>query len=214
MEKILEPGEELPESWATAGTTGYDALAEVDGVLVDPAGEPALTALDTELAGGPVDYARLVHDCKREVTDGMLGSEVARLVRVIGELPGIEPEPADRGPGRAAGELPGLPQLPARRPGAPRRDRRRRPRRAVPTWSRPWTALHPVLAQAGTEAATRFEQTSGPVMAKGVEDSAYYRWARLRRAQRGGRRPRAVRPHGRGVPRRAAAPRWSGARSR
>jgi (1->4)-alpha-D-glucan 1-alpha-D-glucosylmutase len=40
-------------------------------------------------------------------------------------------------------------------------------------------ALHPVLAQAGTEAATRFEQTSGPVMAKGVEDSAYYRWARF-----------------------------------
>jgi (1->4)-alpha-D-glucan 1-alpha-D-glucosylmutase len=40
-------------------------------------------------------------------------------------------------------------------------------------------ALHPVLSQAGTEAATRFEQTSGPVMAKGVEDSAYYRWARF-----------------------------------
>ena len=40
-------------------------------------------------------------------------------------------------------------------------------------------ALHPVLAQAGTEAATRFEQTSGPVMAKGVEDSAYYRWSRF-----------------------------------
>ena len=51
VEKILEPGEELPESWRTAGTTGYDALAEVDEVLIDPAGEAALTALDTELAG-------------------------------------------------------------------------------------------------------------------------------------------------------------------
>jgi (1->4)-alpha-D-glucan 1-alpha-D-glucosylmutase len=40
-------------------------------------------------------------------------------------------------------------------------------------------ALHPALAAAGSEAATRFEQTSGPVMAKGVEDSAYYRWARF-----------------------------------
>ena len=40
-------------------------------------------------------------------------------------------------------------------------------------------ALHPVLSQAGTEAATRFEQTSGPVMAKGVEDTAYYRYARF-----------------------------------
>ncbi len=54
------PGEDLPESWRTAGTTGYDALAEVDDVLIDPAGEFALTALDTELAGGAVDYARLV----------------------------------------------------------------------------------------------------------------------------------------------------------
>ena len=72
-------------------------------VLVDPAGEAALTALDTELAGRPVDYAELVHDCKREVTDGMLGSEVARLVRVIGELPGIDAGAADRGAGRAAG---------------------------------------------------------------------------------------------------------------
>ena len=36
VEKILEPGEELPERWRTAGTTGYDALALIDRVLVDP----------------------------------------------------------------------------------------------------------------------------------------------------------------------------------
>ena len=38
VEKILEPGETLPTSWATAGTTGYDALAELDRVLTDPPG--------------------------------------------------------------------------------------------------------------------------------------------------------------------------------
>ena len=38
VEKILEPGEELPD-WPVAGTTGYDALAEVCGVFVDPAAE-------------------------------------------------------------------------------------------------------------------------------------------------------------------------------
>jgi (1->4)-alpha-D-glucan 1-alpha-D-glucosylmutase len=147
-------------------------------VLVDPAGEAALTALDTELAGRPVDYAQLVHDCKREVTDGMLGSEVARLVRVIGELPGVDAAQQTEALAELLASLPGLPQLPARRPRAPRRHGGRRPRAP----SRPGAAvdaLHPVLAQAGTEAATRFEQTSGPVMAKGVEDSAYYRWARF-----------------------------------
>ncbi len=178
VEKILEPGEDLPESWRTAGTTGYDALAEVDQLLIDPAGEEALTALDTELSGEAVDYERLVHDCKREVTDGMLGSEVARLVRVIGELPGID----------AAQQTEALAELLAAFPvyrsylpdGREHLDatvaavRERRPDLADAV-----DALHPVLSQAGTEAATRFEQTSGPVMAKGVEDSAYYRWARF-----------------------------------
>jgi (1->4)-alpha-D-glucan 1-alpha-D-glucosylmutase len=178
VEKILEPGEELPEDWACAGTTGYDALAEVDGVLVDPAGEAALTALDTELSGGAVDYPQLVHDCKREIADGMLGSEVARLMRVIGALPGVE----------AAEQREALTELlawfPVYRSYLPDgrlyldvtvagvRERR-------PDLASALDALHPVLSQAGTEAATRFEQTTGPVMAKGVEDTAYYRWARF-----------------------------------
>ncbi|MGY2075320.1 malto-oligosyltrehalose synthase [Blastococcus sp. SYSU DS0828] len=183
VEKILEPGEDLPESWATAGTTGYDALAEVDEVLVDPAGEPALTALDTELAGRRVDYAQLVHDCKREVTDGMLGSEVARLVRVIGALGGAGGGAVDREQEtEALAEL--LASFPVYRSYLP--DGREHLDRTVaavrerrPDLAPALEALHPVLSQAGTEAATRFEQTSGPVMAKGVEDSAYYRWARF-----------------------------------
>jgi (1->4)-alpha-D-glucan 1-alpha-D-glucosylmutase len=183
VEKILEPGEELPEGWATAGTTGYDALTEVDRVLVDPAGEPALTALDTELAGHAVDYAELVRLCKREVTDGMLGSEVARLVRVVGELGGpgggaITTEQQTE----ALAEL--LATFGVYRSYLP--DGREHLDRAVvavrerrPDLVPAVDALYTVLSQPGTEAATRFEQTSGPVMAKGVEDSAYYRWSRF-----------------------------------
>ena len=54
VEKILEPGEELPSSWATAGTTGYDVLGLIDRVLTDPAGQPGLDALESRLRGGPV----------------------------------------------------------------------------------------------------------------------------------------------------------------
>ncbi len=178
VEKILEPGEELPEGWQTAGTTGYDALTEVDRVLVDPAGEPALTALDTELAGGAVDYAELVRSCKREVTDGMLGSEVARLQRIVGDLPGL---PADQVREALAELLAGFPVYRSYLPDGRRHldetvaaVKERRPD-LLPAVE----ALHPRLGQAGTELATRFEQTSGPVMAKGVEDSAYYRWSRF-----------------------------------
>ncbi|WP_448616554.1 malto-oligosyltrehalose synthase [Modestobacter sp. URMC 112] len=178
VEKILEPGEQLPASWAAAGTTGYDALAEVDEVLVDPAGGAALTALDTELAGKQVDYAQLVHDCKREVTDGILGSEVARLARIVGELPGVSPAELTEGLAELLASFPVyrsyLPDGREHLDGTVRAVRERRPDLADAV-----DALHPLLGAAGTELATRFEQTSGPVMAKGVEDSAYYRWARF-----------------------------------
>ena len=84
VEKILEPGEELPTSWATAGTTGYDALAELDRVLTDPAGQAPLDALEARLRGGPVDWHALIHDTKRAVADGILNSEVSRIVRELG----------------------------------------------------------------------------------------------------------------------------------
>jgi len=178
VEKILEPGEDLPEGWATAGTTGYDALAEVDGVLVDPAGEAAFTALDTEVAGHPVDYAQLVHDSKREVTDGILGSEVARLARLVGELPGVPAEQVTE----ALAELVAsfdvyrtyLPDGRSHLDATVTAVRERRPDLTAAL-----DGLHPLLGTPGTELATRFEQTSGPVMAKGVEDSAYYRWSRF-----------------------------------
>jgi (1->4)-alpha-D-glucan 1-alpha-D-glucosylmutase len=44
VEKILEPGEDLPGSWPVAGTTGYDRLGLISGLFVDPAGEAPLTA--------------------------------------------------------------------------------------------------------------------------------------------------------------------------
>jgi (1->4)-alpha-D-glucan 1-alpha-D-glucosylmutase len=51
VEKILAVDESLPASWPVDGTTGYDALREICGVFVDPAGEPALTELAHTLAG-------------------------------------------------------------------------------------------------------------------------------------------------------------------
>ena len=200
------PARSCRRAGATAGTTGYDALAEVDDVLVDPAGEAALTALDTELAGRTVDYAQLVHDCKREVTDGMLGSEVARLV--AGRSASCRASTGRAGPRRWPSCWPASRSTAATCPTAASTSTRRWPRSAsgVPTWRRPSTRLHPLLAQAGTEAATRFEQTSGPVMAKGVEDSAYYRWARFVALNEVGGDPARFGSDGRRVPRRAAAP--------
>ncbi|MDQ5855598.1 MAG: malto-oligosyltrehalose synthase [Actinomycetota bacterium] len=176
VEKILEPGEELPRSWPVEGTTGYDALAEVDGVLVDSAGETGFTALDTSLTGVRTDWAQLVHDCKLDVATGMLGSEVRRLA-------GLVPDITDH-PDVTAALAEVLACFPVYRSYLPdgvehldqalaaARNRR-------PDLHATLGALSPRLRDPADELAVRFQQTSGAVMAKGVEDTAYYRWTRF-----------------------------------
>ncbi|MFZ0120446.1 MAG: malto-oligosyltrehalose synthase [Pseudonocardiaceae bacterium] len=174
VEKILEPSEQLPASWPVAGTTGYDALAEVDGVLVDPAGEATLTALDTELTGVQTDWAQLVHDCKYDVATGMLGSELHRLAALAPALTDVSDALAE--------VLACFPVYRSYLPGhgaehldqALAAARHRRPDLALTL-----AALALRLRDPSDELAVRFQQTSGAVMAKGVEDTAYYRWTRL-----------------------------------
>lgn len=179
VEKILEPGERLLTSWATAGTTGYDALAHVDRVLTDPAGQAPLDALEARLRGGPVDWAEMVHDNKRAVADGILHSEVRRIVRDLRRhLPVV---PAFRAEDAVAELLACFPVYRSYLPDgrehlehAFAEARRRRPD-LVLTLGR----IEPWLFDADLAAAKRFQQTSGMVMAKGVEDCSFYRFSRL-----------------------------------
>ena len=181
VEKILEGDERMPQGWATEGTTGYDALGDVDRVLVDPAGEAPVTDLDTRLRGGePVDWAELIHDTKRAVADGILRSEVLRLDRQLAAAsPADEhlPEVAD-----AVAEL--LACFPVYRSYLPFGEAHLREAAELATRHRPDLAaqierLLPILADPEHPAAQRFQQTSGMVMAKGVEDTAFYRYTRL-----------------------------------
>jgi (1->4)-alpha-D-glucan 1-alpha-D-glucosylmutase len=178
VEKILHPGEELPRQWATDGTTGYDALALIDRVLTDPAGQPALDALESRLRGGPADWAQLVHDRKLDVATRSLRAETRRIVR---ELPDLLPEPAERLEDAVAEVLACfpvyrsyLPQGSAHLEEAVEGARSHRPDLAGVL-----DVLAPVLSDPEQPAALRFQQTSGMVMAKGVEDCAFYRSSRL-----------------------------------
>ena len=186
VEKILEPGEELAAAWNTEGTTGYDALAWIDRVLTDPAGRAPLDALETRLRGHEVDWHRLIHDTKRAVADGILHSEVNRITREVLAVPGFE-APTGGSIGSeavadAVGEL--LACFPVYRSYLPAGRghldeaftlaRRHRPDLGVTL-----DALAPVLSDPTADPALRFQQTSGMVMAKGVEDCAFYRFSRL-----------------------------------
>ena len=180
VEKILGPGEQLPARWATAGTTGYDAAALVDRLFVDPAGEEPLTALDDELRGSRMDWHQLTHDTKRAVADGMLASETARIARdasLLLDLP-VDPDVLRD----AVAEV--LACFPVYRSYLPDGREHLEAALADATERRPdlvvaLAALTPVLTDGATDAAQRFQQTSGMVMAKGVEDCAFFRWPRL-----------------------------------
>ncbi len=174
VEKILEPGEVLPPIWATEGTSGYDALAVVDRVLVAPQAEHALDVIDAELAGAPGEpWPRLIHGTKRMIADGILRSEVLRLARLI---PGV-PQADD-----AIAEL--LACFPVYRSYLPYGLHQLEEAAASARIYRPELAsavdaVAAVLADPAHPAAQRFQQTSGMVMAKGVEDTAFYRFNRL-----------------------------------
>jgi (1->4)-alpha-D-glucan 1-alpha-D-glucosylmutase len=172
VEKILEPGEEMPD-WPVAGTTGYDALAEVGGVFVDPGTEAFFDTLQHHLTGGETSWPDLVHETKLHAATTLLAAELARMARLA---PDIEGAP------RALAELAAC--FPVYRSYLPFGSRHLARARAEAGRRRP--QLIPALDQLTArlrnpddELAARFQQYTGAVMAKGVEDTAFYRWTRF-----------------------------------
>ncbi|MDG4831279.1 malto-oligosyltrehalose synthase [Solwaraspora sp. WMMD1047] len=172
VEKILEYGEELPD-WPVDGTTGYDALAQVCGVFVDPAGEPELTAFDTRFTGRATSWPELTHATKLAAATRLLAAELARLTRLAPEITGAAEALAE-----LAANFPvyrGYPPHGARQLAAARSEAGRR----RPDLAGALDALAARLRDPADELAARFPQYTGAVMAKGVEDTAYYRWSRF-----------------------------------
>ncbi|MCF8109029.1 MAG: malto-oligosyltrehalose synthase, partial [Desulfohalobiaceae bacterium] len=79
VEKILHPGEALPETWPVDGTTGYDFLNLAGGLFIDPAGEKPLTEFYAAFTLESADYPVLARGKKLQVLKELLGSDVNRL---------------------------------------------------------------------------------------------------------------------------------------
>jgi (1->4)-alpha-D-glucan 1-alpha-D-glucosylmutase len=172
VEKILEPGEELPP-WPVDGTTGYDALAEVCGVFVDTGTEAFFDTLQHHLTGGHPSWPDQVHDAKLAAATTLLAAELARLARLV---PEIESAP------RALAELAAC--FPVYRSYLPFGTRQLARARAEAGRRRPQLIasldrLTARLRNPDDELAARFQQFTGAVMAKGVEDTSFYRWTRF-----------------------------------
>lgn len=199
VEKILEPGEPLASEWPVAGTTGYDFLNMVNGLFVDPSSERVLTDFYGEFTGQPTNYRAVVRAKKLRVLEGLFHSELSWLEHLLEEIRRRRPlsdalrQQAVR---CALKEIigcfpvyrtylrPDTGTISARDRAVVQEAidaaRRRRPDIQPEAWRLIGDLL--LLQHTGryeSEFVWRFQQLTGPVMAKGVEDTAFYCFNRL-----------------------------------
>lgn len=205
VEKILEGAEQLPEDWRCAGTTGYDTLLRVGGVFVDPAGAAPLTSLLADVTGSGAGVEVLVEQAKREVVAHGQYAEANRLGELLARICQDDVRLRDhtrRALDDVVTEL--LVAMDRYRayvvPGEPAPVTSQKVIEAACERARAHLPEHQhdtldlvrdlVLGrEVGTaglageprrgELVVRFQQTCGPVMAKGIEDTAFYRYFRL-----------------------------------
>ncbi len=170
VEKILNSAHppELLREWPVSGTVGYEFLNDVCAVFVDPAGEALMTTLWETVSGDRRGFGEVAHEAKLEQAGGAFAPERDRLHRVCPSVPLDELSEA-------------LAALPVYRtyvdPAA----------RVVSELDRADVAGLPesvrgrLLLEEPTppEFVVRFQQTTPAIMAKGVEDTAFYRYGRL-----------------------------------
>lgn len=209
VEKILETDERLPADWPVAGTTGYDALKRAGGVFLDPAGAEPLLATLAVLTGdarGPDEFAL---EAKMQVGLRVQAAEIQRLVRLLvavcdglgtslGEDVEVRPEMLRRA---LSAVLVGMSRYRAYvHPEEPASDEAVRVLTDAAARGAELVAASDLVAvelvrdlalgryaalgtheseAARREFVLRFQQTCGPVQAKGIEDTAFYRWLHL-----------------------------------
>lgn len=86
VEKILEQHEELPPTWKTHGTTGYEFISQMAGLFLDPANEARFTAFYRKYTGDATDYQDVVYAKKRLILDEMFANAVTNFGTDLAEL--------------------------------------------------------------------------------------------------------------------------------
>jgi (1->4)-alpha-D-glucan 1-alpha-D-glucosylmutase len=165
-EKIVEPGEEL-RAWPIEGTTGYEFLNDVMALCVNRAAEAAFTELYEEATGDTRRFEDIAALSKLEVAVNIFEPELRRLHLEVG--------------------IENLPLALASfhvyrtyiRPSTRIVDDADRAEIGRANVSEELRRILFLQEQGHDEFVVRFQQTTGPVMAKGVEDTAFYRYFRL-----------------------------------
>lgn len=198
-EKILQPSEVLRASWPIDGTTGYDFLNACNEVLVDAQGLGEIDKIYREFTGKSGDFETLVHSKKLDVEHDALGSDVNRLAHLFVEICENNRNRRDytRAEIRRAIREVAAGFTIYRTYVAPQRDEIADEdisaiNEAVSVAKSRRTDVDPGLfdfirdvltlrarGELETEFVYRFQQFTSPVMAKGVEDTAFYCFNRM-----------------------------------
>ena len=203
VEKVLEHGEPLPPSFHCAGTTGYDFLDTVNALFVDPAGLGQLTELYQRFTGNTASFEDVVYERKKQVIELLFSGEMRALGIHLGQLAVADRNARDFAPTEL---LAALIEITACMPvyrtyvrestvsDADRAVLTRAiveaRRRAQHVDTRLFNFLELVLLleppayiaserEKWLEFVMRWQQFTGRVMAKGVEDTAFYNYNRL-----------------------------------
>jgi len=195
VEKILAAGEAVPEDWPVDGTTGYEFLAAATQGICRSDGVRGIRAHARRIGGCETDFGAVVVNAKRQVTRELLAADLAHLVRLFRAAWPTErdPPPPEETLSTALVELSvriGVYRTYADADGIAERDRRRieaardQAAAAAPELKPVFDGLTRLLLRdesAGADPAaafrllTRWQQFTGPLAAKGIEDTALYR---------------------------------------
>jgi (1->4)-alpha-D-glucan 1-alpha-D-glucosylmutase len=177
IEKILAVDEALEPTLPVAGTTGYDALREIGGVLLDASGAVPLTALFESSGASYDEMPELARRLKADAVTNTLGSELARLCRVLVAATGSDhtdlPEAVAALISHVGVYRSDYLSLSAVLPVAFADTTSKRPELAEPL------AIVAAALTVSTEATVRLQQLCGAATAKSMEDCLFYRDARL-----------------------------------
>ena len=216
-EKILAKDEPLPEEWAIDGTTGYDFLNVLGGIFVDGGARRRFDELYARFIDDRIDFNDLVYECKLMIMQASLASEVNVLAWQLSHLAEADRRSRDftllalRNAVREV--IACFPVYRTYSTGETVTDRdrahidvaiawarRRNPamERSVFDFLRSTLLLDPLegpncerVQAARLRFVMKFQQTTGPVTAKAVEDTAFYRYNRLAALNEVGGEPEA-----------------------
>jgi (1->4)-alpha-D-glucan 1-alpha-D-glucosylmutase len=201
VEKIVGAAEALRSDWPIQGTTGYEFIRSLGGILTSPEGECALTTAYQDFIAEALEYESLLAATKRHVFVRNLAGELDVLTSLAFQLAQADLATRDFGRDtlrRAIIEMAvSLPvyrtyvdvegprqedeKLIALAQGKAKATREVEDEGAIDFIARIWRLdlVDPTVRAEALSFATRLQQTTGPLMAKAVEDTLFYRYNRL-----------------------------------